>query len=160
MARSEHTVLVTCGGGFQGLAVVQCLRAIPDVRIILSDINLQHVTQGLVDRVLHAPPLCEEEAFLDHIESICREESVTLVVPATAHELMVLAAHRVRIEETGARVAVPGHSLLKTVLDKATCDEWLASRGHHPIPTADPTAADCPWPIRVKPRCEIGRAHV
>jgi HAD superfamily hydrolase (TIGR01662 family) len=151
---------VNCGGGFQGLAVVQCLRAIPDVRIILSDINLQHVTQGLVDRVLHAPPLCEEEAFLDHIESICREESVTLVVPATAHELMVLAAHRVRIEETGARVAVPGHSLLKTVLDKATCDEWLASRGHHPIPTADPTAADCPWPIRVKPRCGWGgREH-
>ena len=100
-----RTVLVTSGGGFQGMALIEALRQVPQTRIVLADCFEENVGRYYVARFLQAPLLKDEEAFLAFVEATCRQEAVDMVLPATELELDVLARGRDCIERIGAALA-------------------------------------------------------
>ena len=148
-----RTVLVTSGGGFQGMALIEALRQVPQTRIVLADCFDENVGRYHVARFLRAPLLKDEEAFLAFVEATCRQEAVDMVLPATELELDVLARGRDCIERIGAALMVSSPQVLSIGKDKLVLHDWLQSLGLPCLPTAaSPTAPGLALPLIGKPR--------
>lgn len=153
-------VLLVSAGGFQGQSLLKCLRVSARVRILLADINEDHVSGYFADRVYRVPPLAERARFEAALRDICAREDVHVVFPCTQHELPVLAEMALNGTLGSTRVAVSSPELLETVLDKQSLYEWLAK---HALPYLEPVdlaaAGAAELPLFVKPRAGWGGAR-
>jgi FMN phosphatase YigB (HAD superfamily) len=148
--------LVVSGGGFQGLALIRSLRESESVRVIVADVNEDHVGGYLADRSRRVPRIAEGRAFVDALVEICRAEAVRVVFAATDHELEALAESRERLESLGARVAVPSLGFLGLARDKRRLHGFLARCGLPALPLLDPRAEDLPFPLFGRPVSGFG----
>ena len=152
-----RTVLIVSGGGFQGMALIEALRRVPQTRIVIADCYEENLGRYHATRFIRAPLLKDEEAFLLLIEQICQEESVDLVIPATELELDVLSRFCDRLERTGATVMVSDSQVLSIGQDKLLLHDWLVTHGLPALPTAvSPMDLGLPLPIFGKPRAGWG----
>jgi FMN phosphatase YigB (HAD superfamily) len=149
-------VLVVSGGGFQGLTAIAALREIPGVRIVVADAFEHPLAEGLANECVQVPPISAGAAFVDALIALCEERELSVVLPCTAHELMVLANARQRIESHGWRVAVSDPVLLERLLDKRACHEVLREAEVPVLEEVDPEAPEAPYPLVAKPRWSWG----
>lgn len=138
-------VLVLSGGGFQGLGIVRLLAEADAYRILAADSHSTGVTVPFVDGFLRLPPVADRRAFEDALAAVCRAEAVRLVLPATDHELEVLAELRPALEASGTSVAVCDPPLLACLRDKQALYESLAAAG---LPVLAPVAPPDDPPAR------------
>lgn len=149
------TVLVTSGGGLQGMAVIEALRRLPQTRVVLVDCLDENIGRFHVTRFVRVPLLRDEAAFIDSLDQICRDEEVDLIFPATELELEVLDRHRARLQRGGAVVMVSRAEVLAIGKDKMRLHEWSIRSGLPTLPTTlDPCSL--PLPLIGKPRLGWG----
>src|SRR5690606_13050793 len=123
-AEMKH-ILILSGGGFQGLGLLECAQAIPDVDPIIADIHTDNVARYLCSRYEVVPPLAQAEQFEATLERLVATHSIDAVFPATARELPLLARMRDRLEAAGVSVAVSTSELVDTLLDKDATARFL-----------------------------------
>lgn len=113
-----RNVLVTCGGGFQGLAILEGLRQIPGVRTVICDWNEENVGRYFSTAFSRSPAIADAEEYVKFLTRLISEENIELVIPASDLDLEMLAASRARFKDLKTTVAVSDAELLAILLDK------------------------------------------
>jgi HAD superfamily hydrolase (TIGR01509 family) len=144
-------VLVTSGGGWQGLGIIRSLRGSGRVRVVVADCHEDNIGRLFADAFTRVPPVAEGQAFLEAVAELCAREEVRLVLPATSFEQPLLAAQRAGWPGQGVAVAVSDAGFLETVGDKRRLYAALAAAGLPVLPTVDPRQPGPPYPLIAKP---------
>lgn len=150
------TALVTCGGGFQGLGMVQALRRIDNLHVVVCDIHADSPTRYVCHDYLVCPPLADADAFNDFLLETAKNRHVDFVFPATAIELQMLATLQPKLREHGAIAAVSPPALLDRLLDKHETRRFLAASGLPAEASIDPDTHDYSFPLLGKRRLGWG----
>lgn len=146
------TALVVSGGGFQGLGIVRALQQLDRTRVLVCDVNAEHLVRYVCGECFVAPPLANEGAFGTFLIEMTRREHVDFIFPATAHELPILARIKGALTDLGADVAVATEWLTTTLLDKLFTHQFLLDAGV-PVPgLLDPLNFDYAQPLFGRPR--------
>ena len=146
------TALVTCGGGFQGLGMVQALRRIDNLRVVVCDIHADSPTRYVCHDYLVCPPLADADAFNEFLLETAKNRHVDFVFPATAIELQMLATLQPKLREHGTTAAVSPPALLNRLLDKHETRQYLAASGLPSEVSVDPDTHDYSFPVLGKMR--------
>jgi len=147
-----RNVLVTCGGGIQGLAILEGLRRIGGLRVVIVDSTAENIGSYFASAFRRAPPLADREGYRDFLDDTIAAENIDLVVPATDLDLRVLASERARFAKLGAAIAVSEPKLLATLMDKRKTYAFCAEAGVRVLPEieVDPEIP-VPLPVIAKP---------
>lgn len=146
------TALVTGGGGLQGLGIVRALSSSSDVRILVCDIHADNITKYLCHSYHIAPPVSCTESYKKFILDIVESESVDVVFPATAYDLVTLAELQQETEHAGVLFAVSEKELLDVLLDKQLTLRALREWGLPTQDLIDPAVHHYSYPLFGRPR--------
>ena len=148
-----RTVLIVCGGGFQGMGLVKALRAVPGTRILVLDLFEENVARHFADACFKAPPLSEASRFIEFALLLCEREAVEMIFAATSLELDLLSQSRHEFSRIGVSLQISGFPLLKLAADKLALYQWLTAQGLSCLPFfASPTDPSANYPLLGKPR--------
>jgi HAD superfamily hydrolase (TIGR01549 family) len=143
--------LIVSGGGFQGLSLIQLLRADPGSVVAVADVYPRNVTTFLADHYEVVPPLREEQAFRAALLDLCRRLRIQVIFPATELELAALALLAPALEELGAVAAVSPAALITRLGSKRGLAAFCSAHGI-PTPTHfEPSQAAGRYPLLLKP---------
>jgi carbamoyl-phosphate synthase large subunit len=122
MGAEPLSILVT-GAGAPGIrGTIYALRSNPEqrpVRIVGVDTDDDVVGRFLVDAFFQVPPP-ESPAYLDAIRSICRQEGVSLILPQTTREVVVLSRCKEELERDRLRIMVSDEQAIELANNKWT----------------------------------------
>ena len=144
-------VLVTCGGGFQGLGLVRALLASGGLQSFVCDVHADNPVRYLAHHYLVGPPLADANAYATFLLETTRRERIEFVLPATALDLRILASLRTDLRDLGAIAGVCSQPLLDTLLDKAATRRWLIEAQLPAPESIDPYRHDYSCPLLGKP---------
>lgn len=126
----RRQVLITCGGGLQGHTLIRDLRGIGALAIHVVDSNAESPGRYFADHYAVGPPVAERARYRDFLREYVGANAIELLLPATPHDLELLAALRDDLEaEFGCRVAVSDPGLLDILLHKRRAHQWLTRHG-------------------------------
>lgn len=121
-------------------------------RIITTDISglAPALYLGTVQYIM---PHSSAPNFIKRLCEICEREKVNIIVPLIDPDLGVLAQHRERIEETGAKLLLSDEQVIKTCRDKLATHSFLKEQGFLTPEVFDVEHAEQePFPLFIKPR--------
>lgn len=119
-------VLVTCGGGFQGMTIYKELQTIKNVRTFLLDINLENCSKYFFDYTDVCPPVSNQEEYIDYLFNFCKKNEIEFIIPATVYDLLVLAKLKGKfLIELNCKIIVPDSTIVNTFLDKKETSKFL-----------------------------------
>src|SRR5690554_8197727 len=84
-------VLVTCGGGLQGLTVFKNVKALEGVRSHLFDSHEENVSKYFYDHFFRSTPVSNESRYEEELFTYIEKHQIELVVPATQFDLRFLS---------------------------------------------------------------------
>lgn len=126
----SHNVLVTGVGGVVGQGILRNIAACSyDIRLVGTNTGRVSAGNHLCDQVYDVP-FSYEEGYLEQIRTICRDENIDLIIPATDYEVYYLAT----AQDTLPPVAGSPAETAKIFLDKYLTWLELEKRG---IPFAE-----------------------
>ena len=161
MPMARFSVLVVSGGGFSGQTLIKGLQRSTQIRVIVADCYSENIGKYFADRYVVVPPLCERDAFVDCLYSICREEDVRLIFPSTDHELTILSEIKEDFYAKGIHISVSDPGILEKLRNKKIIDLFLQEAGLPSIPIVSPHDTGVVFPIIGKPIYGSGsRDHV
>ena len=141
---APQTVLVTCGGGIQGLAILEGLRFIPGTRSIVADSSDDNIGRYFASTFRRAPPLTDPQAYIDFIDKTVSSEAVDIVIPATDLDLSLLASQHESYAKSNVWLAVSESALLEVMLDKRETYNFCAAAG---LPVLEELELDLGLPL-------------
>lgn len=121
-------------------------------RIITTDISglAPALYLGTVQYIM---PHSSAPNFIKRLCEICEREKVNIIVPLIDPDLGILAQHRERIEETGAKLLLSDEQVIKTCRDKLATHSFLKEQGFLTPEVFDVEHAEQePFPLFIKPR--------
>jgi HAD superfamily hydrolase (TIGR01509 family) len=143
--------LIVSGGGFQGLAILELLRADRRTVVTVVDIHEANVTTHLADHYEVVPPLRERDAFAAALLEICRRRRVQVVFPATELELAALAELAPALQAIGAIAAVSPPELVSRLGSKRGLSQFCSENGIPAPRLFEPWEAKGRHPLLLKP---------
>ncbi len=152
------TIGVTAAGGGIGQSVLHALsRSTRAFRIVAMDANPTSAGLYWSDRSFLVPRAAEENAYIEELLAICRQERLDILVPGLDIELPVLSRHSERFHETGCRVLVSSPSLIGMCRDKYELAAFCRKKGLPFVRTflleeARDEAEKLDYPVIIKPR--------
>lgn len=152
------TVLVTAIGSMSAECVLRSLSSCVGVRLLGSDLHPADwlVTSTLVQGFHQLPSARYEQEYLDTILEVCRQESVTHLIPLTDPEVDVISSVRERFFDLGVTVCLPPSSCVETCRDKLLLhDRFVDDHIVQPIPSralAQWEELRSGFPLLAKPR--------
>jgi HAD superfamily hydrolase (TIGR01509 family) len=84
-------ILVTCGGGFQGLTLYKEISLYPHVKSFLIDIHEENVSKYFFDYFSLCPPVLDKDKYISFIFEYCRSNDINIIIPATTYDLDILS---------------------------------------------------------------------
>jgi HAD superfamily hydrolase (TIGR01549 family) len=123
-------VLVTCGGGFQGLTIQKELASLNGVKSFLVDINTTNLGKYFFDYSEVSPKVAEKERYIEFLKDFCRRNKIDFVIPATAIDLSLLSAAKSEFETAlKCNIIVPDMDIVHTFSDKKHTTDFLLTKG-------------------------------
>jgi len=125
------TIMITGIGGdiAQGVAVI-IKESRPDIRLIGTDMNIEHGGTLFVDEVLQVP-VASSQGYIDRVREIINTYSIDVVIPMSEPELLIFAP---LIDEFGEdRCITSGKNVVAIGIDKLETMGAIAKLGI-PIP--------------------------
>lgn len=149
-------VLVTGGGTATALSVLKGLRIQREVAVHVTLADAQETIAGryLADAFIQIPP-AGSRGFLDALRTICRKESIHLLIPIVDYEFETLSKYANEFLEDGTRVVISSLPVIQKCGDKEALAAWLKSRGFPAamtVPKDEALAGKFFFPLFVKPR--------
>ncbi len=121
------------GAGAPGAAgILKCLRLEPSFRVTVADANSNAYGQHLAAAFETIPP-ATFPSFAETLLSVCKKNSIDIVLPLVTRELIPLAAHKTAFEEAGIKIPVSPAASLEIANNKSRLYEFLQWRGL-PVP--------------------------
>lgn len=112
-------VLITCGGGFQGLTLVKSLKKIPNLSVFLCDINQENISKYFADYFIISEPIVQEEKYKDFLFKVCKEKSIDFVFPATVFDLKILSSIKIEfLEKLNCTISTCDAQFIEIFLNK------------------------------------------
>ena len=130
-------------------------------RIVATDIDPLAPALQVVD-VPYIVPRLTEPQYIPALIEICHREEVNLVFPLIDPDIRVLAAHRAKLEETGARLAVVSPEAAEIAADKWQTTLFFASLGLSTPQSWLPeqiSPDEMEFPVFIKPRRGSAAKH-
>ena len=123
--------------------------------VVTTDINPLSPGLYFSDRYSWAP-LTTDPNYLDHLERICREEKIGVIVPTIDDELEIMGLARERFERIGVRVIISPPRTSEICNDKWETFRFFTKRGvptpHTWLPDSLPEPSELSYPLFLKPR--------
>ncbi|WP_339904244.1 ATP-grasp domain-containing protein [uncultured Cyclobacterium sp.] len=150
------TVLVTAIGSFASDAVVTALQSRANTRVIGCDIypGNWHAVTGKYNAFYQVPLVTRTEAYLEKIESICKEEAIDFIFPLTDVEVDVFNVNRSVFQKLGVVLCIPGPGALAVARNKMALAAFVVNKTDFPaIQTygLNTVLPDLPFPLIAKP---------
>ncbi|MDW8301631.1 MAG: HAD-IA family hydrolase [Bacteroidia bacterium] len=125
-------VLVTCGGGFQGLTLYKELSLYSYVRSFLIDTKEENISKYFFDYFALCPPVSDKNEYKNFIFEYCRKYNINMIFPATVYDLDILSEISESLCNINCYVASPNRRFVNIFKSKKLTYEFLA---HHHINT-------------------------
>ncbi len=100
---------VTGVGGGVGQSIVRALRMSSHYRVIGFDMNPWAAGLSLSHKG-YVIPSVESPLYMDYLYTLLQKEKISVLIPGSDHELIVLSKHRRQLKERGVYVLVGGLS--------------------------------------------------
>ncbi|WP_289037850.1 ATP-grasp domain-containing protein [uncultured Zobellia sp.] len=111
----KKVVLVTGIGGNVGQGILRNIRdCFPQIHLVGVDIALFTPGNHLCDKT-YKVPYSYDEKYISTIQSICKKESVDLIIPSTDYEVFYLAKNK---SDIPCSIAASNHGTTEKYLDK------------------------------------------
>lgn len=147
MKKQLYNVLITSGGGYQGLSIIKGLRKSAEIRIILTDIHSINTSKYLCDKFFISPPVKEDTLYINFLREVCHAERIDLIIPSTEFETTLLAANRDLFIQYGTKIAVSNQQALKIFSNKKNSYLFLKKNRINVLPLLDPDTHDYSFPL-------------
>jgi HAD superfamily hydrolase (TIGR01509 family) len=119
-------ILVTCGGGFQGLTLYKEISLYPHVKSYLIDIHKENISKYFFDYFSICPPVNNKNEYLNFIFNYCKEYKINYVFPATNFDLEILSEIKNEFaEQLNCYIAVPDTKYIMIFRDKLLTHNFL-----------------------------------
>jgi FMN phosphatase YigB (HAD superfamily) len=145
-------VLITSGGGYQGLAIIKGLRESAKIRIILTDIYQENTSKYLCDKFIRSPPVKDASVYIEFLLNICLNDHVDIIIPATEYELLTLAARRELFLSHNIYIATSEYNALLLFCDKKNSTQLFQDNQVNVLPLIDPLNHNYKFPLFAKTR--------
>lgn len=144
-------VLVTCGGGLQGMTLFKSIAALDGVVSHLFDINEENVSRYFYDFFYRSTTLSNIEQYEKELTEYCSRYSVDYIVPATQYGLIFLAQRKKYFSEVlNCKIAVPEEDWANIFIDKREAHAFLMQQGFRVQNEENPLTSDN-YPLIGKP---------
>lgn len=121
------------GAGAPGAAgILKCLREESSFRVTVADAYSNAYGQHLATAFETIPP-ATFPSFADILLSVCKKNSIDIVLPLVTRELIPLAVHKSAFENEGIKIPVSPAASLEIANNKSRLYEFLQWRGL-PVP--------------------------
>lgn len=120
--------LITCSGGIQAIALLNDLRKIQHAVIFGCDWNASNINQLELDFSFESPAIADENKYIAFLLTICEQNKIDYIIPATSIDLLILSSNKVTFKNTGAFCLVPDLNELKVLLNKETWSSIFSSQ--------------------------------
>lgn len=100
-------------------------------------------------------PVCgmREESYIDELLTICKNDSIDLVIPTIDTDLLILSENNHRFEEIGTKVLISSPYMISICRDKNKTSAFFETCGlKAPIPVNDWTHYKGDYPAFIKPK--------
>lgn len=149
-------VLITGGGTATAVSVLKGLRVQREIPVHVTLADAQETIAGryLADAFVQIPP-ASSSAFLDALRTICRQQSIGLLIPIVDYEFETFSKYASEFLNDGTRVVISPLPVIRTCGNKQALAAWLASRGLRApaiVPKDEALAGRVSFPLFVKPR--------
>ena len=128
----KTNVLMTGGGAPGAPGIIKCLLQPGWINLTVADADSEAVGCHLHPNFIQLPKATDDN-FVEHVVSVCRQNHIRLVLPLVTKELLPLARAQERFAQSGIRVLVSPPEAIEVANNKATCYQFLQSRGI-PVP--------------------------
>lgn len=152
-------VLVTCGGGLQGLTLYKELNALQskfNITSHLFDIHAENISKYFFDYFFQCPPVADSEKYISALFEYCANHKIDFIFPATTYDLLLLSQHKLKFKtEINCTIAICDEQFVKIFLDKISTNQFLIENGLNTPPLADYNEASH-YPLIAKPKMGWG----
>lgn len=100
-------------------------------------------------------PVCgmREDTYIDELLTICKNDSIDLVIPTIDTDLLVLSENKTRFEEIGTKVLISSPDMISICRDKNKTSAFFETCGlKAPMPVNDWTIYKGEYPAFIKPK--------
>lgn len=151
MKKREVRVVVTCGGGFQGMTLLKALSFLDSVEVDIFDSNDNNLTSYFFGPTIKSTTIKEgADKYIEQLLRHCTIERAQFVIPATAIDLELLAENKQRfLAIAGCRVMVPDK--VKTLQNKVHAHQFFRNHGFPVQDLIDPARQLVTYPLLAKP---------
>lgn len=132
----------------------------PSGRLVTSDLNPLSPGLYFCDK-FHYAPLCTSPEYMSTIKDICKQESITMLIPTIDEELPIYGKFINDFSNIGVRVVVSSHDVVMKCNDKYLTYEFFLKKDIPTPKTYLPEEIDfstLEYPLFIKPR--FGRGSV
>jgi carbamoyl-phosphate synthase large subunit len=128
----KTNVLMTGGGAPGAPGIIKCLLQPGWINLFVADADREATGRHLHSNFIQLPQ-ATDESFIEQVFSVCQENNIQLILPLVTKELLPLARARDRFAQSDIRVLVSPAEAIEIANNKATCYQYLRSRGV-PVP--------------------------
>jgi carbamoyl-phosphate synthase large subunit len=146
---------ITCGGGFQAIALISELRKVKGAKLFLSDWKEKNINKFEVDVFFLAPAISDADAYLSFLLDKCHREKIDYVIPATSLDIKLLSSNKDLFLRCGTVCFLPKMDFLQMCLDKAHWNSYFSTRNIQKPVVFEPNN-EIHFPIIVKERDSWG----
>jgi len=107
-------VLVTCGGGFQGLTLYKSLKEISGLSLHLFDSNPENISRHFFDYFSTSKQVVNKNRYINHLIDYTIKNKIKFIFPATTYDLEILSEIKNQFRELyECNIVVPDLNFIK-----------------------------------------------
>jgi FMN phosphatase YigB (HAD superfamily) len=149
-------VLVTCGGGFQGLALYKALNNINGLSLHLFDVNDDNISKYFFDYTTTCFPVKQSKKYIEQIENYTIQHQIKFIFPATSFDLEMLSKSKEFFKvKYDCIIVTPDLNYLTIFSDKVKSYEFLEKNGFNTQKLVD-VKSPINFPVLGKPNTGWG----
>lgn len=145
-------VLVTSAGRRVSLVRAfqnELVKLIPNGKVFTAEVNPEWSSAARVSDGGFVVPYVTDDSYVDVLLSLCRKNSIHLIIPTIDTELEVLSKSRTLFQDNNITIAVSDYSLVELCRDKRLTNGLFELMG---IPVPRAVSMDAPvFPVFAKP---------
>lgn len=153
-------VLVTCGGGFQGLTLYKSLKNIEGLVLHLFDVNEENLSKYVFDYFLRSEPIQNKEEYINQLTAYTSQSQIKFIFPSATYDLEILSQLKITFKEKyDCIIVTPDIHLLSTFNDKLNSYSFFKKIGL-PVQNVLKKEKIKSFPVLAKPNVGFGSKGV
>lgn len=140
-------VLVTSSGVGSAENIIRALRMQNEIEVEIHAIDINSHATGLylADYGYIAPPISDDEVYINYLLDICQQNKINVIYPCYSKEIALVSKNADKFDKIGTKMLVPSHGTIETCNNKLKVNALLnQSNINLPKTISNPTSKDLP----------------